>query len=391
MLDEKLKKAETDKEKLEKSKEEAIQALNDKETTRLHNSDVEEGKNDEEMEMPGCFESTKEASLLTSLDVFGQSWDVYSDIGLSVQFANGIVGPDGIVRFHPKYAAAIMVPVALAFIFNIRQWWKNEDGLKKKLISVPFLVLQLYPPFAAYRMVVYLITKDKKWFDAKKIYDTSMTSIEPFLESIPQCHVLLTILVTSTSFTGRGTYNAGVIDPYEGLFLPAFLTSIFSATFGMTKLLKVGPCAIVSRNKYGLGFMLIFLSILGCMAGKGMLLAMMIGQLGFDASGLILCLGTCYLLPMFYQFAVFVRHQGWKNALETCLDYPALLLMPTFSMWSFGASEKKSCCSCQRSSEIGVSFTVTFINSMITLGGLGHFYTSREIFFLSINLRFGPI
>ena len=52
-------------------------------------SNVEEGKNDEEMEMPGCFESTKEATLLTSLGAFGQSWDVYSDIGLSVQFANG--------------------------------------------------------------------------------------------------------------------------------------------------------------------------------------------------------------------------------------------------------------------------------------------------------------
>ena len=52
-------------------------------------SNVEEGKNDGEMEMPGCFESTKEATLLTSLGAFGQSWDVYSDIGLSVQFANG--------------------------------------------------------------------------------------------------------------------------------------------------------------------------------------------------------------------------------------------------------------------------------------------------------------
>ena len=52
-------------------------------------SNVEEGKKDKEMEMPGCFESTKEASLLTSLGAFGQSWDVYSDIGLSVQFANG--------------------------------------------------------------------------------------------------------------------------------------------------------------------------------------------------------------------------------------------------------------------------------------------------------------
>ena len=52
-------------------------------------SDVEEGQNDEEMEMPGCFESAKEASLLLFLGVFGQSWDVYSDIALAIQFANG--------------------------------------------------------------------------------------------------------------------------------------------------------------------------------------------------------------------------------------------------------------------------------------------------------------
>ena len=86
-------------------------------------------------------------------------------------------------------------------------------------------------------------------------------------------------------------------------------------------------------------------------------------------------------LFFFQQVGIFVRHQGWKNALQTCLNYPALLMMPAFSSWSFGASEKKSCCSCERSSEVGVSFTVTFINSMITLGGLGHFYTSRDIFF----------
>ena len=94
------------------------------------------------------------------------------------------MGPDGVLRTHLKYAVAVMVPVALAFIFNIRQWWKNEDGLKKKLISVPFLVLQLYPPFAALRLVVYLITKNKKWFQAKKIYDLGMTSIGKFSELI---------------------------------------------------------------------------------------------------------------------------------------------------------------------------------------------------------------
>ena len=61
---------------------------------------------------------------------------------------------------------------------------------------------------------------------------------------------------------------------------------------------KVGPCSIVSRTSYGLGFMLIFLSILFCMGGKGMLLTFMISILGFDVYGLTLCVGTCYILPM---------------------------------------------------------------------------------------------
>ena len=102
-------------------------------------------------------------------------------------FFLGIGGND---LTHPTYAVAVMVPVALSFIFNIRQWWKNEDGLKKKLISVPFLILQLYPSFAAYRLVVYLITRDKKWFDAKKIYDTSMSSIGKSSELI-ECTAVL--------------------------------------------------------------------------------------------------------------------------------------------------------------------------------------------------------
>ena len=61
---------------------------------------------------------------------------------------------------------------------------------------------------------------------------------EPFLESIPQCHVLLTILLASQyDNPHKDEYNEGVIG--GSLFIATFVTSIFSATFGMTKLLKV--------------------------------------------------------------------------------------------------------------------------------------------------------
>ena len=103
---------------------------------------------------------------------------------------------------------------------------------------------------------------------------------------------------------GQSETNKGVIDIGNTFFLATFCTSIFSAAFGMTKLLKVGPCSIMPRNKYGLGFFLSFLSILFGLAGKGLLLAFMAG--GPDEthsvrkSGTVICFGTCYLVPMIF-------------------------------------------------------------------------------------------
>ena len=43
--------------------------------------------------LPDCLESTIETSVLTTFGVVGQSWDVYSDMGLSYQFATGTYTP----------------------------------------------------------------------------------------------------------------------------------------------------------------------------------------------------------------------------------------------------------------------------------------------------------
>ena len=98
--------------------------------------------------------------------------------------------------------------------------------------------------------------------------------------------------------------NVGVIDIRDSFFLATIFTSIFSAAFGMTKLLKVGPCSIVPRNKYGLGFFLSFLSTLFGLGGKGLLFAHMAGGLIETESGrkfaIGVCIGTCYFVPMFF-------------------------------------------------------------------------------------------
>ena len=136
----------------------------------------------------------------------------------------------------------------------------------------------------------------------KKTY--SLLFSEPFLESVPQVHVLLVIAAGSKTYQWQSQINKGVIDISDTFFLATFCTSIFSAAFGMTKLLKVGPCSIVPRNKYGLGFFLSFLSILFGLAGKGFLLACWLAfPFATDSVrtfGIGFCLGTCYLPPIVF-------------------------------------------------------------------------------------------
>ena len=77
-----------------------------------------------------------------------------------------------------------------------------------------------------------------------------------------------------------------------------------------------------------------------------------------------------YFFSPLQQFGIFAWNQGIKRALKITRDFPALLLMPVFSNWAFGPLEKKSLVDCKGNPKLGVSFTSTVINTIITLIGL---------------------
>ena len=60
---------------------------------------------EKEENMPGCLSSAKEVLLLLILGVAGQSFDSYSDIGLSYRFA---VGKTYNSKFNSMYSSRIM-------------------------------------------------------------------------------------------------------------------------------------------------------------------------------------------------------------------------------------------------------------------------------------------
>ena len=94
---------------------------------------------------------------------------------------------------------------------------------------------------------------------------------EPFLEAVPQVHVLLTLWVLNHKITYE-------LNPE--LYIATFISSVLSATFGIAKFLKIGPCRLVPDEGLlgghaNISFPLLMLNILSTITAKGFLLTSM--------------------------------------------------------------------------------------------------------------------
>ena len=98
--------------------------------------------------------------------------------------------------------------------------------------------------------------------------------VEPFLESVPQIHILLCLAVS------EGTRTNSIVDfkRRDTLFIMTFATSVFSGGLGIAKFLKVGPCKFLSSKSgylggfVSLGTPFVVLSIITALVGKGLML-----------------------------------------------------------------------------------------------------------------------
>ena len=79
--------------------------------------------------------------------ILAPSWDVYSDLQITIDlFRYG----------HPRYAAAMILPLLLNFIFTFFMWQKMERKEAKRWSWV-LVVAQCWPQFFAARIVLMII------------------------------------------------------------------------------------------------------------------------------------------------------------------------------------------------------------------------------------------
>ena len=104
---------------------------------------------------------------------------------------------------------------------------------------------------------------------------------EPFLESVPQVHIILMVVFGSVYATVTDNGSNATVDPQDPQAIATFALSVFSAAFGITKFFSVGPCRLMPYEKMNLGFFLMMLNVASCLVGKGLQLAMAAGNSEF--------------------------------------------------------------------------------------------------------------
>ena len=99
---------------------------------------------------------------------------------------------------------------------------------------------------------------------------------EPFIESIPQVHILLTLWIEESHlFVGREGPGS---EKTRILFYATFATSIMSASLGIAKFLKLGPCRLIPNEGilggYGcLSFLMLLFNVACTICSKAIFLA----------------------------------------------------------------------------------------------------------------------
>ena len=173
------------------------------------------------------------------------------------------------------------------------------------------------------------------------------------------------------------------------LFDVTLVTSVLSAGFGLTKFLKLGPCRLLGG--YGkISFLLVMLNMIGVLVIKGFSLALV--RSVFERShqklmAVFVWIASCLIPGFIYvRTLLFARISsltksiflfqailtlfttlGPRSAIKVIIFYPALLLMPTFTIWTFGPSSLMKCCkSCCLPKSLKISFPLSWINLIIT-------------------------
>jgi len=237
-------------------------------------------------------EKMKEIVLLLALGILLPTTDTYSDLSLAYgYYAKG----------HPRHCTLMLIPFLVNYLLTWFAWWRMPH--KNRHITWIFVALSCFPQYRAAVVIWHLCWNLEKGLAKKRIYEREISEVEIFTEAVPTALLLTFWLFTAQvdcsqyirqviSLGDNTFYTSNDVCPTSILifgpthddlikFLFTFAISILSASLGLAKCLKVGPCRVLGEGG-ALGglcaprFILLVLAMGFTLVGKGSSIALAI-------------------------------------------------------------------------------------------------------------------
>ena len=348
--------------------------------------------------MPSISEQLKETAVLSLLNILLPTFDVFSDLAVSIEFFRGSRRnplcdelyeditdrikcyyndsiPTSNVTYTPQptWGSMMLLPFLLNYLICWYVWATTD---KRKVVTWVAPLLSFYPQFIASKVIWLIWTDPGKGLQMKRKLERNLVQMETFYEAVPSTMVCTYVMVKATG--GPLVDGQELIfewyDPGKSiLFFVAYATSIFTSTLGLAKSLKVGPCRILPEQKRFLHgylsprFTLVFFACGLTLISKGFALAAAVegscdppaGAIGAGAAVAI----SLFFLPGFLIGLVGCWHQG---ILKTFLAQPSVFFLPVFSYFTCASSNSKACCGREktdggRSGEVEITKEETYV------------------------------
>ena len=89
---------------------------------------------------------------------------------------------DGYQKYisHPIFATVLSIPVLLSFVLLIPHWYQTEKTSKRRWMTLPLLLLQVWPQYRVLKLLIILFQdrEDQKKYHEKKVkHDKDITCI----------------------------------------------------------------------------------------------------------------------------------------------------------------------------------------------------------------------
>lgn len=136
------------------------------------------------------------------------------------------------------------------------------------------------------------------------------------------------------------------------LFLITYSTSVLSASFGIAKFLKSGPCRLIPNEGFlsgycQIGFLMVMLNTLCCIVIKGILLSLAcapwitmdqtkIRTETINLKTFVVWFGLNYLPQLIFVSLILVTAVGIKRTSFIVWNFPTVMLTPLYSYWCIG-------------------------------------------------------